>query len=82
MVSQLIEFLTVNESKMEFQNKDFGKDRSVKYKETTREENEKIRKSLVKIQEKIKKISKNFPKATAAGTRTGSGKINLNTTTC
>ena len=37
MVSQIIEFLTVNESKMEFQNKDFDKDRSVQYKETTRE---------------------------------------------
>ena len=38
--------------KMELHNKDFGKDRSVQYKETIREENEKIRKSLVKIQEK------------------------------
>lgn len=52
MVSQIIEFLTVHESKMELHNKDFGKDRSVQYKETIREENEKIRKSLVKIQEK------------------------------
>ena len=52
MVSQIIEFLTVHESKMELHNKHFGKDRSVQYKETIREENEKIRKSLVKIQEK------------------------------
>ena len=40
-----------------------------------KEENEKIRKGHIRIQEKIKDIRKNFSKALVAGTRIGSGKI-------
>ena len=40
-----------------------------------KEENEKIRKGHVRIQEKIKDIRQNFSKAVVAGTRSGSEKI-------